>query len=156
MKLYLIYLSIIFRVIQQPAGEFLYFSLDPFHMTQSQAPKQVCPGAASDNFMLLIESSPVVHNMQVGQRFYMESRNGEREYYVIYSIDKFLAPGGANPWGNFILESDGKERTAYQTFILAYCNPLWKVNIQTCYDGLNRMIVHAVTIQKWNQLSKMW
>jgi len=106
--------------------------------------------------MLLIESSPVVHSMQIGERFVMEDRKGRREVFVIVDIDKFLAPGGANPWGNFISEKDGKQYTAQQAFMAMYCNPLWKVNIQTCYDGLNRMMVHAIPLEKWTQLSKMW
>lgn len=150
----LIYMAFIFRIIQQPAGEYLYFSLDPSHMTQSLAPLVVCNAPASHNIMLLIESSPIVHKMQVGERIYIEGRNG-REAFVIESIDRFTAATDGNPWDNFRSERDGKVYTAQQIFMAMYCNPFWKVNIQTCYDGLNRMMVHAVPFESWGRLSHM-
>lgn len=151
MPAFITYLSLIFTVIQQPIGEFLYFSLDPTHMTQSQAPWLACEGAQNDNMMMLIESSPVVHSMQVGERVVLSFRGGN-EAYVITHVNRYVALDGANPYGLFISEQTGEYMTAREIFYHEYCNALWKLNIQTCYDGFNRMMVHAVPAETYARM----
>lgn len=149
------FLAFVFLVIQQAAGDFLYFSLDPAHMTQSQAPWLACEGAQNDNMMMLVESSPVVHSMQVGQRLTLSFRDGRSEAYVITQINKYIALDGPNPYGLFISEQTGWQMAAREIFYFEYCNPLWKLNIQTCYDGFNRMMVHAVPLEMWERWEMM-
>lgn len=139
---FLAFLSYLFTIVQQPLGDALFVSKILTDATHYQGVRY-CPDGRTSNLVFLIEESPAVADLMVGDQVHILSDGYTLvSRYEVFSVERYQAVTGWSAYSDFIAE-DGAIFSSADLALNIFCG-YGVLVIQTCYDGVaGRLFVMA-------------
>jgi len=143
---FLMFLGLLFTIIQQPRTNTLFVSPLPDVVTQYARVNTDCWNGYNKNIGLLAEEGQTgqyVKNLKVGDIIFIAYKDGQKETFRISKVRQYRAMS-SSVLSKFVDEETGEVYSSIKLGNLIYCQHPRHLILQTCVDdGNGRLFIEA-------------